>query len=98
MRLEIISSFKAYFKTALGQSLTKDAIAQAANDMTILSKVSENAVSHASSFGIGIGLAFLGEYLADKKRDSPIARAIARLLGADVNAINRDSILAKLKD
>jgi hypothetical protein len=54
--------------------------------------------SHISSFGIGMGLAFLGEYLATKKKGSPTVRFIARLLETDVNAINRDNILQRLKD
>ncbi|MGC1931431.1 MAG: hypothetical protein WA667_20860 [Candidatus Nitrosopolaris sp.] len=57
-----------------------------------------NAASQISSFGIGVGLLFLGRYLATKKRGSPAARFIARILGTDVDAINRDYILQRLKD
>jgi hypothetical protein len=50
------------------------------------------------SQGIGTGLTFLGQYLATKKRKSPMARYVARLLGTDVDAINRDHILQQLKN
>jgi hypothetical protein len=65
---------------------------------TLGSYTGPNAASQISSFGIGVGLAFLGQYLATKKRGSPTARFIARILGTDVDAINRDYILQKLKD
>jgi hypothetical protein len=54
--------------------------------------------SQISSFGIGIGLAFLGQYLATKKRGSRAALVIAKILGADLDAINRDFVLARLKE
>ena len=45
-----------------------------------ISKIPENAASQFSSFGIGIGLAFLGQYILTKKQGSPTARAIAKIL------------------
>jgi hypothetical protein len=59
---------------------------------------SPDAASQISSLGIGFGLSLLGQYLATKKRGSRAAIVIARILGADVDAINRDFVLAKLKD
>jgi hypothetical protein len=57
-----------------------------------------NAVSQISSFAIAIGLAFLGQYLATKKKESPTARFVARILGTSGDAINKDDILRRLKD
>jgi hypothetical protein len=49
------------------------------------------------SFAIAIGLAFLGQYLATKKKESPTARFVARILGTGGDAINKDDILRRLK-
>jgi tetratricopeptide (TPR) repeat protein len=57
-----------------------------------------NAISQISSFAIAIGLAFLGQYLATKKKVSPTARFLARILGTSGDAINKDDILRRLKD
>jgi tetratricopeptide (TPR) repeat protein len=105
--LEALTTFKNYLKDAVIQTSTKEAIIKAANDIvtpildneaSTLSKLSQNVKLDVSSFGIGIALAFLGEYLATKKRQSATARVIARILGANVDNINRDFILDKLKD
>jgi hypothetical protein len=80
----------------------KEALADSEVEKTVSDTLSSytgpDAISQMSSFGIGVGLAFLGQYLATKKRGSPTARCIARILGTDVDAINRDYILQKLKD
>jgi hypothetical protein len=57
-----------------------------------------DAESQIPSFGIGIGLGILGQYLAKKKIGSPAARAIARILGAPVDEINRDFVLGQLSN
>jgi hypothetical protein len=80
-------------KAALADSKVKDIISK-----TLVSYTGPNAISQISSFGIGVGLALLGQYLAIKKRGSPAARFIARLLGTNVDAINRDYILQRIKD
>src|ERR671919_132821 len=51
-----------------------------------------------TSFGITVGLSFLGSYLATKKNKSLAARAIAKILGTDVDKINRNLILERLSD
>lgn len=92
-------TFKDYLKDALGGSEVKKIVSELSSDaLGSLSKAAEDAPSKFSSFGIGIGLAFLGQYILTKKRGSPAARAIAKILGADVNASNRDFALAKLKE
>ena len=94
-----LTTFKDYLKGALGDSEVKKIISEVSGGaLGSLSKAAEDAPSKLSSFGIGIGLTFLGQYLLTKKRGSPAARAIARILGADVNANNRDFALAKLKE
>lgn len=80
-------------RVALAESGVKGTIQN-----TVVSYTEHNAASQISSFGVGIGLAFLGQYLATRKIRSPTARFIARILGAKVDAINRDYILQKLKD
>ncbi|MFZ0510629.1 MAG: tetratricopeptide repeat protein [Candidatus Nitrosopolaris sp.] len=80
-------------KDALADSEFKETIKN-----TVASYTGPNAASQISSFGIGVCLAFLGQYLASEKRGSPAARVIARILGMDVDAINRDYILQRLKD
>jgi hypothetical protein len=87
------NEFTDNVKDALVDSDVKGTISN-----TLGSYTGPNAVSQISSFGIGVGLAFLGQYLATKKRGSPTARFIARILGTDVDAINRDYILQRLKD
>jgi hypothetical protein len=57
-----------------------------------------NTVSQISSFAIAIGLAFLGQYLATKKKESPTARFVAGILGTSGDTINKDDILRRLKD
>ena len=92
-------TFKDYLKGALGDSEVKKIVSELSGDaLGSLSKAVVDAPSKLSSFGIGIGLTFLGQYLLAKKRGSPAARAIARIFGADVNANNRDFALAKLKE
>jgi len=92
-----LTTFKDYLKGALGGSEVKNTITGVLGSLSP-SKVPENAASQLPSFGIGIGLTFLGQYILTKKRGSPAARAIAKILGADVNASNRDFALAKLKE
>jgi hypothetical protein len=87
------NDFTNNVKDALADSKVKDAIYSAFGSFT-----GHNATSLISSFGIGVGLAFLGQYLATKKRGTPTARFIARILGTDVDTINRDYILQRLKD
>ncbi len=65
---------------------------------TVASYTGPNTVSQISSFAIAIGLAFLGQYLATKKKKSPTARFVARILGTGDDAINKDDILLRLKD
>jgi prophage DNA circulation protein len=43
-------------------------------------------------------LAFLGQYLTTKKKESPTARFVARILGMGDDVINKDDILRRLKD
>ena len=82
-------------KDALEKSESKKTIA---TTLASVANMQKDAGSQISSFGIGMGLAFLGQYLVTKKRGSPAARTIARILGTDVDAINRDFVLDKLKD
>jgi tetratricopeptide (TPR) repeat protein len=65
---------------------------------TVASYTGPNAASQISSFATGIGLAFLGQYLATKKKESPTARFLARILGTSGDPINKDDILRRLKD
>jgi tetratricopeptide (TPR) repeat protein len=80
----------------------KDALTDSEFQETIKNTVAlytgPNAVSQISSFAIAIGLAFLGQYLATKKKESPTARFVARILGTSGDAINKDDILRRLKD
>jgi hypothetical protein len=87
------NDFTDNVKEALADSNVKDAISNGFSSYT-----GPNAASQISTFGIGVGLAFLGQYLATKKRGSPTARFIARILGTDVDAINRHYILQRLKN
>jgi hypothetical protein len=61
-----------------------------------LADVTKNAASSISSFGIGIGLSLLGVFLAKKYKKSRGAKAIAKILGADVDAMDRNLVIQKL--
>jgi tetratricopeptide (TPR) repeat protein len=91
-----LSSFRDTLKTTFERDSDIKKTTSDALGSILSSRVLD--ASQISSFGIGIGLAFLGQYLATKKRGSRAARVIAKILGADVDAINRDFVLAKLKD
>lgn len=78
--LSILSDYKQFLCNSLGNSDIKGKIAESYKDTATsffgkdtVSKATGNAVSNVSSFGIGIGLAFLAQYLAINKRESPTA-------------------------
>ena len=80
-----LSTFKDYLKGALGDSEVKQTVSEMSDKASgSFSKAAEDAPSKFASFGIGIGLTMLGQYLATKKRGPSAARDIARILGADV--------------
>jgi hypothetical protein len=56
-----------------------------------------DVVSGYSTFGISIGLALLGTFLAKRYRKSKAARIIAKIFGADVEQIDRSYVLQKLQ-
>jgi tetratricopeptide (TPR) repeat protein len=100
-RENYLKDFRDNLKGALQSSEIKRTIAEVSSDTLSslsLSKAAEGAGSQLSSFGIGIGLTMLGQYLATKKRGSRSARVIARILGANVDQINRDFVLANLRN
>jgi ABC-type dipeptide/oligopeptide/nickel transport system ATPase component len=88
-----LSDFIDNLKYALTDSEFQETIKN-----TVASYTGPNAVSQISSFAIAIGLAFLGQYLATKRKESPTARFVARILGTGGDAINKDDILRRLKD
>jgi hypothetical protein len=93
---DYLKDFKDKLEGTLTDSETKKTIIDSFG--SIASSKAADASSQISSLGIGIGLAILGQYLAIKYRGSTAARFIARILGANVDAINRDFVLQKMKD
>lgn len=65
---------------------------------SVSSSISSTQFSILSSYGMGIGLALAGSYLATKKNKSKAARTIARIFGTDVDRINKSIVLEKLRD
>jgi tetratricopeptide (TPR) repeat protein len=59
--------------------------------------ISKLVISPGPATILSIGLPLIGIYLAKKKHDSPLARKIARFLGADVSSINEQFVFEKLK-
>jgi hypothetical protein len=53
-------------------------------------------LSGYSTFGISIGLALLGTFLAKKYRKSKAARIIGKIFGANVEQMDRSYVLQKL--
>lgn len=88
-----LSDFIDNVKDALTDSEFQETIKN-----TVASYTGPNAVSQISSFAIAIGWAFLGQHLATKKKESPTARFVARILGTGGDAINKGNILRRLKD
>jgi tetratricopeptide (TPR) repeat protein len=95
--LEQPNYLKSDFTNNLKDALADSEVRKTVSD-TLGSYTGPNAASQISSFGIGVCLAFLGQFLVTKKRTSPAVRFIARILGTNVDAINRDHVLQKLKD
>jgi tetratricopeptide (TPR) repeat protein len=88
-----LSDFIDNLKDALTDSEFQETIKN-----TVASYTEPNTVSQISSFAIAIGLAFLGQYLATKKKKSPTVRFVARILGTGGDTIDKDDILLRLKD
>jgi tetratricopeptide (TPR) repeat protein len=65
---------------------------------SVPSSISSSQFSILSSYGMGIGLALAGSFLATKKNKSKAARTIARIFGTDVDRINKSIVLEKLRD
>jgi hypothetical protein len=85
---------------ALEDPQTKQGLSDLVKDLipAFLDFRMENAASNVCSFGIGIGLSFVGVVLAKKYKKSNAARAIAKIIGADIEGINRDFVFHKLKE
>lgn len=100
MSLTANTYLKEDLLAALEDPQTKQGLSDLLKDLipTSLDFRMENAASNVCSFGIGIGLSFVGVVLAKKYKKSNAARAIARILGADIEGINRDFVFHKLKE
>jgi hypothetical protein len=107
-----VANFKGYLSDVLSDSETKVAISEISKDALNFASYDSESIAKASptispsnlptsgitSYGITIGLTFLGNYLATNKNKSLAARTIAKILGTDVDKINRNIVLEKLKD
>jgi tetratricopeptide (TPR) repeat protein len=109
---DALANFKGYMKGVLAETSVKNRLEEigdnaiksyqeGAHDSTlnnISRSVSFSSLSPLSTYGIGIGIGMLGAFLATHKNKSSVARGIARILGTNVDALNVDIVLTKLKD
>ena len=101
IKLGIRSDFGTFLRSLLSDTDLRGKISEISEDVIKnfqQQNVPADILSSQSSFGIGLGLGFLILFLAKKRKGSPIARNVAKLLGVNVNVMDIDDILEKLKD
>jgi hypothetical protein len=92
--VETLHNFKDNVKSLASKISAKDVL-PADKSLFDPTTLSASAVGHAIILSFGLPL--IGVYLAKKKHDSPLARKIAKFLGADVDSINERLVFDKLK-